>query len=231
MESPGCPLCRLLFKAERELIEEILYEHVQDPQVRKRLRESLGLCPYHAWMLHDITLARPEMDGLGSTIIYEDMLSTYYEAMREGREDEVGGGSCLICEHMREFEEGYVGAFAERVATSDLLRKYVESPSTLCVRHYRAVMNALAGRKGCEELVSRLREAQLRKIESILKDMREYIRKQDYLVKEEVTPEEARAWRIALETLKGGRVSLNILRVKPPEPRKGFLRGRQRRGR
>ncbi len=223
MESPGCPICRLLLKAERELIEEILYEHVQDPQVRGMLRESLGLCPYHAWMLHDITLARPEMDGLGSTIIYEDMLSTYYDALKEGREDQVGGGSCLVCEHMREFEEGYVGAFVERIVTSDLLSKYAGSQSTLCVRHYSAVVKALTRRRGCEEVVLRLKEVQLRKIESILNEMREYVRKQDYLVKEEVTPEEARAWRIALETLKGGRVSLNILRAKPPEPRKGLL--------
>ncbi len=225
MESHGCPICNLLLKAERELIEEILYEHVQDPQVRSKLRESLGLCPYHAWLLHDVALSRPEMDGLGTTIIYEDMLSTYYEALVKGREEEVGLGKCMICEHILEFEEGYIGAFAERTINSDILRRYRESPSILCIRHVKALEEVLRsmGNEGVKAL-DELKGIQGEKIEGLIKDMKEYIRKQDYLVKEEVTPEEAMAWRIALQTLKGGRVSVNIMGIKPLRPRRGFLR-------
>jgi hypothetical protein len=227
MERPECPICFLLAKAERGLIEEILYEHVQDPAVRKQLRSSLGLCPYHAWLLHDITLSRPEMDGLGVTIIYEDMLSTYLEALISGDEQEAkaGGGPCLVCEHVKEFETGYVKAFAERILRSGLLATYRSSPAILCVRHYRAVRDTLKTMKGEEALkvLEALRSIQVRKLESLLKLMREYVRKQDYLVKEEVTAEEARAWRVALQVLKGGRNSPSILTYRPPELRRGLF--------
>ncbi len=226
MERVECPICSLLAKAERGLIEEILYEHVQDPAVRKRLRSSLGLCPYHAWLLHDITLSRPEMDGLGVTIIYEDMLSTYLEALTRGDEQEtkVGKGPCLVCEHVKEFEIGYVEAFAERILGSGLLATYRDSPAVLCVRHYRAVRDALKA-MGDEALsaLGELRSIQVRKLESLLKLMREYVRKQDYLVKEEVTAEEARAWRVALQVLKGGRNSPSILTYRIPEPKRGLF--------
>ncbi len=226
MEHPECPICFLLTKAERGLIEEILYEHVQDPAVRKQLRSSLGLCPYHAWLLHDITLSRPEMDGLGVTIIYEDMLSTYLEALISGDEQEAkaGGGSCLVCEHVKEFETGYVEAFAERILRSDLLATYRNSPAVLCVRHYRAVRDVLkAMRNEALNALEELRSIQVRKLESLLKLMREYVRKQDYLVKEEVTAEEARAWRVALHVLKGGRNSPSILTYRIPEFKKGLF--------
>ncbi len=226
MEYPECPICFLLTRAERGLIEEILYEHVQDPTVRKQLRSSLGLCPYHAWLLHDVTLSRPEMDGLGVTIIYEDMLSTYLEALTSGDEQEAkaGDGPCLVCEHVREFETGYVEAFAERIVKTDLLATYRNSPAVLCVRHYRAVRDALKV-MGSDALrvLEELRLIQVMKLKLLIKLMKEYIRKQDYRVKEEVTAEEARAWRIALQVLKGGRNSPSILTYKIPEPKKGFL--------
>ncbi len=226
MERPECPICFLLSKAERGLIEEILYEHVQDPVVRKQLRSSLGLCPYHAWLLHDITLSRPEMDGLGVTIIYEDMLSTYLEALLSGEEQEAeaGNGPCIVCEHVREFEVGYVEAFAGRVVETGLLTTYDKSPAILCVRHYRAVRDALKRiGSGATEAMERLKAVQARKIESLIKLMKEYIRKQDYRVKEGVTADEARAWRVALQVLKGGRNSPSILSYKIPRSKKGIL--------
>ncbi len=234
MERPECPICLLLTKAERGLIEEILYEHVQDPAVRKQLRSSLGLCPYHAWLLHDISLSRPEMNGLGVTIIYEDMLSTYLEALTSGEEQEskVGGGPCIVCEHVMEFEAGYIEAFAERAVRTDLLTTYEESPSVLCIRHYRAVRDALKGVGGkATEILERLKAIQGRKIESLIKLMREYVRKQDYRVKEEITAEEARAWRVALHVLKGGRNSPSILSYKIPKPKRGILAKLSRRKR
>jgi len=226
MEHTECPICFLLAKAERGLIEEILYEHVQDPAVRKQLRDSLGLCPYHAWLLHDITLSRPEMNGLGVTIIYEDMLSTYLEALTSGDEQEAkaGSGPCLVCKHVREFETGYIEALAERIVRTDILTAYRNSPAILCVRHYRAIREALKV-MGDDALkaMKELRSIQIEKLRALTKLLREYIRKQDYRVKEEVTAEEARAWRVALQVLKGGRNSPSLLTYKLPEPRKGFF--------
>jgi len=51
----------------------------------------------------------------------------------------------------------------------------------------------------------------LSKLNSVLTKMREFIRKCDYRVKEEITREEATAWVAAVEVLKGYKTSVAIL--------------------
>jgi len=205
----GCPICRAVRKSEEDSIKNILYEGVNDPQIRKGFRESLGLCPYHAWLFTEVA-RRPEvLDGLGSTIIYEDMLSEALEKMRTEELPQTLRNlkKCPLCRHAEEVEKNLVDDFIDCFREKpEILLAYEESNSILCLRHYLMIYEGLP----TESLRKELRRIQVSKVRQVLNFMREYIRKADYRVKEEVTPEEALAWVRAVEILKGYRNSLNM---------------------
>src|SRR5712692_5161230 len=65
---PGCPVCGCVLADSRQYLEGLLYEQVNDPEIRSRLRASWGFCNWHAVMLREAT-----NPAFGSAIIYEDM--------------------------------------------------------------------------------------------------------------------------------------------------------------
>ncbi len=200
MKRTGCPICSILRDLEDDTIKYLLYSQINDPAVRSKLRRSLGLCPYHAWLLADIVRGNPEIDLLGPSIIYEDMLRTYLE--HGGR----GDGECFLCAKTREFERIYVEEMASCIEIDpSLLDEYSKSKSILCRRHYEMLLSNLDG-----VLRAKLEDIQRKKLEEILHNLSEYIRKQDYRVKEPPTYAEACAWLDAIIFLKGERISTNI---------------------
>ena len=85
LEKPGCHICRLVESAERQAIENILYEYVNDPGVRGGIRRSWGLCTHHAWLFLRLALS-PETAGmLGAAIIYEDVVSELLDRLSGGK--------------------------------------------------------------------------------------------------------------------------------------------------
>jgi len=50
---PGCPICRLEQNAVLSQFKSILYEFENEPGTRQHLRENLGFCHEHAWMILD----------------------------------------------------------------------------------------------------------------------------------------------------------------------------------
>lgn len=213
LEGDGCPICRLLVRAEEGLIKSILYEQVNDPHTREKIRESLGFCPYHAWMISDIISREPGIDGLGASIIYLDVLSTYMNYIDELGEPVLTdyNSKCIICGHLREFEEIYLSEFTSCLRNGDLIKRYRRSEAVLCHKHFHLIYNSIDSR----ELQAEFYNIQQEKIKKIIMELREYIRKQDYRVAEEVSPREARAWKKAIEVLKGARTSVNILETIP----------------
>lgn len=73
----GCPVCRLVTQDSRHHLTAILYEHVTDPDTRRRLRASWGFCNWHAWMLLGI-----ENSPSGAAIIYEDLVRSLIDRLR-----------------------------------------------------------------------------------------------------------------------------------------------------
>jgi len=200
MRKTGCPICNILKRLEEDSIKYMLYAQVNDPLVRRKLRESLGLCPFHAWLLADIVRGNPEIDLLGPSIIYEDMLRTYLE--KNGGYD----GECFLCRKTWEFERIYIEEMASCITIDNrLLDEYRKNKSILCRRHYEMLLNNID-----ERLRGKLTTIQREKLRKILDNLSEYIRKQDYRVKENPSYEEARAWLDAIIFLKGEKISPNI---------------------
>ncbi|WP_457742460.1 DUF6062 family protein [Thermococcus sp.] len=203
LKGNGCPICRLVEKFEDEEIETILYEHPNDPEVRRKFRESLGLCPHHAWKILHKALSNPLLGPLGVAVIYEDVLRHYLEDPEESRP-----GECFLCQLVGEKEKTTVEAFAKRI--EDLLEEYQRSSSVLCRRHYQMLLKVVEREK--PELVTKLREIQREKLRKLDELMRAFIDSFDYRVESPPTREERESLRVGLEVLVGrpfGRIESN----------------------
>ena len=77
----GCPICRLRQKTERGYVYNLLYESITDGPIRERLARALGYCPEHAWLLQAIEQGEWG-DGLGTGIVYEDLLGRIQAPMQ-----------------------------------------------------------------------------------------------------------------------------------------------------
>ena len=63
---PGCPVCRIEQRTVQRFLDALMYENVNDPGTRDRLRGSLGFCHEHAWQVANEMLG----NALGMAIIY-----------------------------------------------------------------------------------------------------------------------------------------------------------------
>ncbi|ANF23476.1 DUF6062 family protein [Thermococcus piezophilus] len=193
----GCPICRILREYEESEIDTILYEHVNDPAVRTKFKESLGLCTYHAWKTLKKAYSNPLLGPLGVAIIYEHMLSTYIKTL-ESRE-KVKEGECFLCLLVEEKEKDTVEAIAERI--EELLPVYESSEAILCKRHYEMIGSIL--REKNPQSAERLRKVQLEKLKKLREKMNSLIDKFDYRATERPTKEEVSSLPRVIEALKG----------------------------
>ena len=211
----GCPVCRLLSEYEESEIETILYEHVNDPEVRNRFKESLGLCTYHAWRTVKKAYSEPLLGPLGVSIIYEHMLSVYVSSLESG--ETAGGGECFLCSLLREKERTTVEAFADRIG--ELLPAYEKSGSVLCKRHYEMLYSLLKEKN--PTAAEELKRVQLEKLRELDKRLKSFIDKFDYRAEEGHTEDELKALSRTVEALKGLEVVAPLMGDKK-EKRRGF---------
>src|SRR5665647_2907676 len=67
----GCPICRLNHLNVDLYFSSILYECVNDPEVRKKLRDSLGYCREHS--IQFIQFVESSYNRFGASIIISDV--------------------------------------------------------------------------------------------------------------------------------------------------------------
>lgn len=196
IERRGCPVCRILEDFEDREMDTILYEHVNDPKVREKFKESLGLCPYHAWKLLKTAYSNPLYGGLGVAMIYEHMLGVYLDSLE--RREEYREGKCHLCKLLEEKERLTIEALADRL--EELMETYETSEAVLCKRHYEMLMTELRERP---EVMERLRDVQIRKLRLLKKRLNGFIDKFDYRSHEKPSDREVAAVKGTVEALKG----------------------------
>ncbi|WP_297497057.1 DUF6062 family protein [Thermococcus sp.] len=200
LQGRGCPVCRAMEKFEEDEIATILYEHVTDPGVRTKFRESMGLCTRHAWKTLEVALGNPLLGPLGVSIIYEDVLGVYLRGEREKAE-------CFLCELVREKERTLVEALADRL--DELLPEYSSSPAILCRRHYDMLVEKLKDRP---DLIKKLEEVQTKKLRELDARLKAFIDTYDYRSTRKPTEEETRSLEEAVEFLRSRPVVISAER-------------------
>ncbi len=216
---PGCPVCRCLREDGFSHLGALMYEQVNNPQMRETLRASWGFCNWHAWMLKEV----PNSD-LGAAIIYEDLLGTVLTRLRrllvkidrgtlngrgplrlfkrrprigilEARRRKAG---CLICQSGRANEETYLRTILDFSGDLDFDRAFGRSQG-VCVPHILHLIEIGHSHPRLEPVLRKI-EGKWRQLQDQLK---RFVGKHDYRATEKITEEEARSWGQVVETLAG----------------------------
>ena len=97
MEKKDCPICYLLLKSRNRWIDSLLYEHVTDSALRDKIRET-GFCSRHIWAILNYSEKHLSVDGLGVSIIMQDVLENRLSAMSNTAVENVDWGKeCILC--------------------------------------------------------------------------------------------------------------------------------------
>jgi len=211
LKEAGCPICFLLKKSTHKLMDDFLYEQVNDPGVRSEIRESLGFCSLHAWQLQKFG------DPFGSAIIYDDLIQMVVDRIERMAISEKGikefsaeilktnnksyyrkKAVCPICKSRAETETRYVSAFVESFNEPEFLLAYRNSFG-LCLPHIREISNNCKQKKILEELLN----IELAKMKELISELKEIQRKHDYRFSHEGFGKEGNAWIRAIEKMVG----------------------------
>lgn len=212
LREEGCSICFLLKKTIHKLMDDFLYEQVNDPGVRKEIRESLGFCSAHAWELQKFG------DGFGSSIIYEDLMelvANYIEKIIVSGKSvkdfsaEISKvnskdyykrtkAACPMCKSRREAEKRYVSTFIEGFHEPEFYSSYKNSFG-LCLPH---LIEAI---KDCREkkTINSLLNIESEKMKGLIGELKEIQRKHDYRFSHEGFGKEGNAWIRAIEKMVG----------------------------
>lgn len=190
LERGGCPICALAEQSVRHQLQALSYEQVNDPDIRAELRAARGFCRRHAWQF-----LRLGGTVLGAAVIYADVLRAVKRQLPNWSAGRRGDGSarllgalrgpaaarhrtdqaqCPTCETEAEARSRYLGTFVEHLQDVVFRARYQESDG-LCLPH---LVDALD--RADDETAAFLKQATERKLDLLLHDLDEFIRKHDY---------------------------------------------------
>ncbi|MCX7796867.1 MAG: DUF6062 family protein [bacterium] len=193
MKERGCPVCLLLETYTDKYIDNLLYESVNDTNLRGRLIDSGGFCKEHSKKL-----LRFGYRGyaLGISIIYKDLMDAYYKTLNtQGTLS--SNRKCLICEVLEDVEGRILEELVKNIKERNFYQIYRDSEG-LCMFHLSKVLTLSKDRE-ISEIFLELTALKLKELSSQLS---EFIRKQDYRFREEPIGIEADSWIRAIEILR-----------------------------
>jgi len=219
---PGCPICRLGAETAERYLDGLLWEMVNDPGVREKVRKAQGFCNAHAWLMTRVRGA-----ALGVAIIHHDVLSTLVETLGSATvndpspvqavrnalagERAPGGsaaasrleprGECPACVQVSGAEERHVDALLGNLLRDEQFRALFRASDGLCQQHLRRAL--LRAREGAA--VDALIGAQREIWERLVAQLSEFVRKNDYRFCHEPMGVEGDAWLRSIAALSGQR--------------------------
>lgn len=179
LAEPCCVICRLSATSARGYLEGIMRDGVNDRVVRNDWRRRGGLCARHWRVWRGL-----ESPPLASAILTRDLLGSY---LQQGAPKEL---ACRACRSERDAERRYLDA---------LLALPAEVPSAalsagrgfVCLRHLEGL------------LPGPLHDAFRARLEAVLEELGEFIRKSDYRYASEPRGPEGDSWLRAIRALGG----------------------------
>jgi hypothetical protein len=209
----GCPLCRLATEAVDRYLDAILYEDVNDPEMRAKLSASQGYCHTHAWRL-----TAQGGSALGIAIVYQDLVRQAARRLAGARLEpggllrRAGTGAavraltpearCPACAHRDEMERLSLTTLVEALAQRDkAMQAALEGSAGLCLPHLRRALEVTQDEAGFAFLRG-LMEA---KLKALAAELDEFIRKNDYRFSHEGFGAEGDSWQRAIGVVVGER--------------------------
>jgi len=214
LEEDGCVICNLVLRVLDQYFDSLVYERVNDIGVRGDLRQSQGFCAAHGEML------RAAGSVPGSAIIHRDLIQslinglnnesnltgTQHNWLKEllNMEDQhhnpilPPANPCPACVLVYQNEQLNIDVLLENW-DDDILRTAFKESSGLCLPHLRMVLGQAKDRKKFDQL----KQVQLDILQSLLSELDEFIRKQDYRFSHEQVGDERDSWSRAINMVSG----------------------------
>lgn len=204
----GCAICMLVKKSSHKSMDDFLYEQVNDPGVRKEIKEAFGFCNRHAWQLQKFG------DGFGLSIIYQylsrlliDKIDKQIDSKlllksllqdKEIRNFHKIQNTCMLCRGEKDVERRYIEVFIENFEDAELQVAFKNSFG-LCLPHLFTLLKLCKNAKISDEAL----KIESAKIKSIIEELKEFERKHDYRFSKEKFGKESDSWIRAIEKMAG----------------------------
>ena len=217
LDAPGCALCYLTVSSAVRYIDTLLWQMVNEPDVRAALNAARGYCNFHAWML-------PRRGGaLGVAILMHGITKTLLDAtdqtpaknrsawdvlrrnantldpaqLADALEPQA---PCPICAHVQGMEHDVIITLLDQLADDDALAAQFRASEGLCLDHFRRALRHAQPRQNTDLLI----ELQRAVWQRTYGELGEFIRKNDHRFRGETfTPAETDAWERALALISG----------------------------
>ncbi len=219
---PGCALCRLLAQAADGYIDGMLWELVNDVELRQELKQTKGYCREHAWLLVRYGVS------LGAAIMTKDIIDTLLRLVEAGRFESSSSFSlrqmwpnfgstrpptvtaklvtdlspqapCSVCVKVQTTEAYFLEALLQHLTGPDNLATVYRASDGLCLPHFRLALARVSNEATFTVLV----EAQKAVWQRLSADLSEFIRKKDHRFQHENFGSEGDAWLRAIEAVVG----------------------------
>lgn len=194
-----CPICALLLEFTDRAMDSFLYESVNDPSLREKIMQSHGLCNFHSRML------LKKGDPLAHALIYIDLLNqtlTEIKSLNMNALSVYGKHSdCIFCKNEKSSEKLYAVGFLAAYQDKEFAKKY-EDDGMLCVSHTKLIIESSS--KSQANIINNIINTTEQKYKSLLNDLYEIKRKNDYRFNNEPwTESERTAWKKAVAVING----------------------------
>ncbi len=200
----GCPLCRLGSRAATRYIDTLNYEGVNDPGLRRVLRNAHGLCHDHAWEWTHLRGA-----PLGVAIVYQNLVKDLIAALEQPETGSARGRRqtaaawltsatrCPACHAQDEAVKRYGQTLLAYLEEPEVTAGYAHAGG-LCLPHLGTVLA-----QASETQAHTLRTWQLAIYRNLHAELAEFIRKHDHRFGHEPFGAEKDAWLRTVAVLAG----------------------------
>ncbi len=194
LKEDGCPICALIKKSIYKSMDDFLYGQVNDPAIRKQIKESFGFCNRHAWQFQKLG------NGFSLSIVYRSLSELLLDKIEN---EEIGDfqktrNTCMICKESKEAERRYIEVFIENYEEPQLRSSFKDSFG-FCLPHLLALLKLCKNKETSSEVL----KIESAKIKSIIGELKEFERKYDYRFSKEGFSKESDSWIRAIEKLVG----------------------------
>jgi len=133
-----CPLCFLARRRVEQYFDGLLYEKVNDRELRRCFRSAGGFCNMHSFQFMGYH------DGLAGSILYRDLLATWLERPSAFPVQASSGAlpGCPACREKAETESTYLRLVARHLEDDQLIQALSTSDG-LCLPHFQALTGRL----------------------------------------------------------------------------------------
>jgi hypothetical protein len=166
--SGDCPVCHLCSRRVAQYFDGLLYEKVNDPEMRRRFRSAGGFCGPHSVQFMG------RHDGLAGSILYRDLLSSWLERRSAFPVQDSSGAldDCPACQTKERTEDSFLSLLTDYLQDQQL-KQALSSSAGLCLPHLSLLEGRLQAVRAT--LPGWLVDLQTSLVERIAADLEAYI--------------------------------------------------------